>query len=97
VNDEENEPVPGCDWKRYDCVADLILDQRRMNDKRAAQVARTIVGRLRADGVPLAPGLEEGITLRVLKLLNEQLERESAGIERHMAESLTPMPQQLLH
>ncbi|ROZ72088.1 hypothetical protein EEB15_20125 [Ramlibacter sp. WS9] len=73
----------------------MVLHQRRLNDERATCAARAFMDSLRAEGYSAQAGVEEAITLRLLMLLNEQLERDSAGIAARLGEPEGPA--QLLH
>lgn len=89
MTEDEQEPM-------YENLVDFVLHQRRLNDERAAQATRAFMDSLRAQGFRIQAGIEEAMTLRVLKLLNEHLERESAGIAERLATS-EPPPVPLLH
>lgn len=85
--DDDQEPL-------YESVADLLLHQRRLNEQWAAQAARAFASKLRAEGLNLPQCADEVIYVRLLTALNDQLERDHAGIERNMEESVIPT---LLH
>jgi hypothetical protein len=78
-------------------MADFILHERRLNDERAAQAARAFIEKIRAAGFSVRPEIEEATTLRVLKLLNEHLEREAGAVAKRMETSEPATPPQLLH
>jgi predicted Rossmann fold nucleotide-binding protein DprA/Smf involved in DNA uptake len=80
---------PGEESMSLDAVA---LAWRRENEVNAAAAAREVVEEMVAAGIRVTSGTLAGIELRLLNMLNQQLEHDLAQIAQRMRESLQPPP-----